>query len=166
MFCPDTLVYRKNMAEFLCRAAGKSQLNSPTPHFTDVPQSHPQYGWIERLADASSWYDAGNPCLVPPTAGCAPGRFCPDDVVNRSQMAVFSDRAKGKCVLNNPTATFSDVPIGVSYYGFVERLADPGSWTTPPTGGCAANPPRFCPLDNVTRAQMAVFLARAYDLPL
>jgi hypothetical protein len=166
LFCPEDLVTRKNMAEFLCRAAGKSQLNSPTPRFTDVPLSHPYYGWIERLADPASWYDAGNPCLVPPTSGCAVGRFCPDDSVTRAQMAVFIDRAKGKCALNNPVATFADVPTSVSYYGFVERLADPASWTTPPTGGCANNPPRFCPNDVVTRAQMAVFLARAYDLPL
>lgn len=32
------------------------------------------------------------------------------------------------------------------------------------TRGCAGGPPRFCPDDPVTRAQMASFLARALDL--
>jgi hypothetical protein len=164
-FCPNDAVYRKNMAEFICRAAGKSELNNPTPTFGDVPLSHPQYGWIERLADADSWTDPGNACLVPPTAGCGGGNFCPDNNVNRSQMAVFIVRARGKCELDSPTPTFGDVPKTASYYGFVERLADPASWACEaPTQGCGGG--NFCPVTNVTRAQMAVFLARAYCLPL
>jgi hypothetical protein len=86
-------------------------------------------------------------------------------VVTRAQIAVFLDRAKGKCVLNSPTPTFADVPVSAYYYGYVERLADAASWaapTEPPTQGCNTNPLRFCPNDNATRAQMAVFLARAW----
>jgi glucose/arabinose dehydrogenase len=33
------------------------------------------------------------------------------------------------------------------------------------TTGCATNPPRYCPSNPVTRAQMASFLVRALDLP-
>jgi hypothetical protein len=29
---------------------------------------------------------------------------------------------------------------------------------------CAGNPPLYCPTDSVTRAQMAAFLARAFNL--
>ena len=130
-----------------------------------MPASHPQYGWIERLADADSWYDAGNPCLTPPTQGCGGANFCPDNNVPRAQMAVFLVRAQGKCELDSPEPNFNDEPDSVGYYGFVERLADPGSWDCEaPTQGCGSG--NFCPLTNVNRAQMAVFLARAYCLPL
>jgi len=81
-------------------------------------------------------------------------------------MAVFLDRACGKCPWDNPTPTFVDVDPGLSYYAFVERLADPASWDDDaPTQGCAVNPRRYCPDDVATRAQMAVFLARAFQLP-
>ena len=33
------------------------------------------------------------------------------------------------------------------------------------TGGCSTNPPLYCPLNNVTRGQMASFLVRALELP-
>ncbi|MCA9624929.1 MAG: S-layer homology domain-containing protein [Myxococcales bacterium] len=32
------------------------------------------------------------------------------------------------------------------------------------TSGCAANPPRFCPNQSLTREQMASFLRRAFDV--
>ncbi len=42
----------------------------------------------------------------------------------------------------------------------MERLADLGV-----TRGCATEPSRFCPTEPVTRAQMASFLVRAFQLP-
>ena len=41
----------------------------------------------------------------------------------------------------------------------MERLAELGVTT-----GCATGPARYCPHDSVTRAQMATFLTRAFDL--
>ena len=84
-YCPTSVVTRGQMAVFLCKAAGKAPLSSPTPHFTDVPSSHPFYGWIERLADPASW--GGNP----PTTGCqtTPSMYCPAQNVTRGQMAKF-----------------------------------------------------------------------------
>lgn len=52
-------------------------------------------------------------------------------------------------------ATFVDV-VNHIFRPWIEALADSGI-----TGGCATNPPRFCPDQLVTRAQMAVFLLRA-----
>lgn len=56
---------------------------------------------------------------------------------------------------------FTDVPAGHLFYEEIEWLA-----TANITRGC--NPPfndRYCPSDNMTRGQMAAFLARALDLP-
>ncbi len=55
------------------------------------------------------------------------------------------------------TATFSDVPTGYWAFPYIEALAASGI-----TVGCA--PGTFCPEDPVTRAQMAVFLAKALGL--
>jgi hypothetical protein len=169
-FCPSNTTTRKEAAVFVVRAAGKTELNRPTPTFSDVPSDKPWYGYVERLADSDSWYDAGNPCLGPPTQGCGsnppypPPVYCPEALVTRAMVAVYLCRARGKCPWDNPTPTFSDVPPTLSYYGFVERLADADSWNgDPPTQGCA--PGLFCPNDNATRAQMAVFLARAFEIP-
>jgi hypothetical protein len=50
---------------------------------------------------------------------------------------------------------FSDVPDSHWAWSFVERLYAAGI-----TGGCSADPLRYCPEATVTRAQMAVFLLR------
>jgi hypothetical protein len=57
------------------------------------------------------------------------------------------------------TATFNDVQPGDFGFQFIEALAASGI-----TGGCQASPPLFCPNDTLTRAQMAVFLAKALGL--
>lgn len=88
------------------------------------------------------------------TQGCGGGRFCPDGLVTRAQMASFLARA-----LDLPAISvdhFSD-DEGLSHEGAINRVATAGI-----TVGCAAG--RFCPSGLVTRAQMASFLARAFDL--
>ena len=89
------------------------------------------------------------------TAGCSAERYCPDNPVTREQMAIFLDRA-----LDLPaTATdfFSD-DAGRTGEAAINRVAAAGI-----TSGCAAN--SYCPTTNVSRGQMASFLARAFDLP-
>ncbi len=55
------------------------------------------------------------------------------------------------------TATFSDVPTDYWAFASIEALNASGI-----TAGCGGT--NFCPDDNVTRAQMATFLARALGL--
>jgi hypothetical protein len=55
------------------------------------------------------------------------------------------------------TPTFADVPASDSGFQFIEALAASGI-----TGGCGNG--NFCPNANVTRRQMAVFLAKALGL--
>ena len=55
------------------------------------------------------------------------------------------------------TATFGDVPTDYIYFRAIEALAKSGI-----TGGCGGG--NFCPGLNVTRGEMAAFLARALGL--
>jgi hypothetical protein len=61
------------------------QISPPpdTPTFSDVPESHYAYEWIEALVDAGI------------THGCGGGKFCPNNTVNGAQMAVFISEALG-----------------------------------------------------------------------
>ncbi|UCH35110.1 MAG: penicillin acylase family protein [Armatimonadota bacterium] len=160
LYCPTNNVTRGQMAVFICKAAGKTWLDPGAPTFSDVAETHPFYGWIERLADPASWGG------IPPTGGCGGGRYCPTSATTRGQIAVFLCKANGTTWLDPGTPTFDDVAETHPFYGWIERLADPGSWTVPPTSGCAIGPPpRYCPTNSVTRAQMAAFLCRAFDIP-
>jgi len=137
-FCPLDSVSRGQMAAFLDRA-----LHLPptaTDFFTDDETSSFEAS-INRLAAAGI------------TSGCGPSVFCPLDVVRRGQMAAFLDRA-----LHLPsTATdfFTDDETS-SFEANINRLAAAGI-----TSGCGPNV--FCPLDPVSRGQMAAFLHRALE---
>ena len=57
------------------------------------------------------------------------------------------------------TATFNDVPTTHPFFRYIEALSNSGI-----TGGCSVSPPLYCPNNNVTRGQLAVFLAKALGL--
>lgn len=141
-FCPDRSVSRGEMAAFLVRAFG---LTEGTAVFVDTRDSVFD-GEIAALAEAGI------------TAGCNPprnDRFCPQQAVTRAQMAAFLTRALG---LDPSGRSFIDTS-GHVFESDIAALAGAGI-----TRGC--NPPsndRFCPGDEVTRAQMAAFLHRALD---
>lgn len=171
-YCPTANVTRAQMAVFLCKAAGKLPLNRDTPTFADVPKAHPAYGYVERLAYAPSW-PAGAP-----TGGCrivgTTKYFCPGDSVTREQMAKFLCVAAGKAPMPTCSGTFADAGSGNSFCRYIERLTDGPSWPggVAVTSGCAcpAGYPQgakcYCPKDNVTRAQMAVFIVKAFGISL
>jgi hypothetical protein len=73
-------------------------------------------------------------------------------------MAAFILRALGEFSPPPPaTQQFLDVPPTSPFYAFIHRLAALGI-----TNGCGAT--SYCPQDPITRAQMAVFLVRAFNL--
>jgi hypothetical protein len=76
-------------------------------------------------------------------------------------MAVFLLRAKHGAGYDPPAPTglFMDVPVSQPSTKWIEQLAREGI-----TGGCGGG--NFCPDDPVTRGQMAVFLVRAFNLPM
>jgi uncharacterized protein YkwD len=89
------------------------------------------------------------------TTGCASGYFCPTSAVTREQMASFLTRASHL----PPTAGDYFVDDATSgHQPDINSAAESGV-----TRGCAQW--LYCPGTNVTREQMATFLARALNLP-
>jgi hypothetical protein len=96
------------------------------------------------------------------TRGCNPplvDRFCPAANVTRAEMAAFLIAAIGEQPAAGFTGAFPDVPAGMWYTGYVERLKELGITTGNADG-------TYGPDRAVTRAEMAVFLNRAFDLAL
>jgi hypothetical protein len=79
-YCPAAPMTRDEMALFLLRAKEGGGYTPPactTPMFADVPCSSSYAPWINELVRRGV------------TAGCGGGNYCPGNVVNRDQMAVF-----------------------------------------------------------------------------
>ncbi len=152
-FCPQNPVTRAEMAVFLGLAMhGPGYWPPPaTGIFEDVPSDHWAAGWIEQLvADGLS-------------SGCGNQRYCPDDLVSRAQMAVFLGKAKN---VISPSATsqptnqlFKDVNPEDWAAVYIEELAREGI-----TAGCKSG--QFCPEEAVSRAEMAVFLVKTFNIPI
>ena len=151
-YCPDATVTRAQMAVFLLKGKHGGSYVPPAATgtlFTDVPASNPFAKWIEQLANESI------------TAGCGNGSYCPDAAVTRAQMAVFLLKSKHGLGYVPPAATgtlFTDVPASDPFAKWIEQLANEGI-----SAGCGNG--NFCPEVPVTRAQMAVFLVKAFNLP-
>ena len=88
------------------------------------------------------------------TSGCTPTAFCPNGLVTRGQMATFLARALSLPATG--TDYFTDDETN-KHEANINRLREAGI-----TFGCTAT--TFCPDGLVTRAQMASFLARAFEL--
>lgn len=92
---------------------------------------------------------------------CAPGKFCPNDAVERWVMAVWLVRIlDGADPAAVGSSRFVDVDASEWWAPYVERLAD-----LRVTSGCSTELARFCPGETVTRARMASFLVRGFGLP-
>jgi len=170
-YCPSADLSRAQMAVFLCKAAGKTPLDRPTPTFPDVPKTHWAYGYIERFCDAASWGGSapGYACSFFPSK-----KFCPSASVTREQIAWILCTATGRQPTASCSGIFADVPSSNPFCRWIERLADATSWPggVAVTSGCACPSGYapaakcYCPRSNVTRGQMAVFLVRAFGIPL
>ena len=117
-----------------------------TPTFVDVPVSHPYYQDIEIL------YANGL------TAGCvtSPPKFCPDQIMDRAQSAVFMLRGS-LGVSYTPPATASHIFADNWSPGlWAEKWAE-GMYNEGMTAGCVASPLKFCPWDLTPREQAAIF---------
>ncbi|MBI3162673.1 MAG: S-layer homology domain-containing protein, partial [Chloroflexi bacterium] len=152
MYCPNAAVTRAQMAIFILRGMHGSAYAPPPATgtiFTDVPASYWAAAWVEQFAAEGI------------TGGCGGGNYCPDANITRAQMAIFLLRGEHGSAYVPPSATgtvFTDVPLGSFAADWIEQLADEGV-----TAGCGGG--NYCPNANVTRAEMAVFLVRAFSLP-
>jgi hypothetical protein len=158
MYCPEDPVSRGQMAVFLERGMRGAEYTPPTATgsvFVDVSSDYWAADWIEQL------YADGI------TSGCTddPLSYCPEDPVSRAQMAVFLERAMHWPAAFTPPAgpgeIFDDVPGSYWAVDWIEKLYADGI-----TEGCSLDPLLYCPEDSVTRAQMAVFLVRTFELPM
>ncbi len=151
-YCPGSSVTRAQMSVFLLKGIHGSSYTPPAVNgstgFNDVDSVYWAAAWIKQLAAEGI------------TSGCGAGVYCPEATVTRAQMAVFLLKAKhgSSYIPPNATGVFSDVPVGYWADKWIERLAAEGV-----TSGCGAG--IYCPDAEVTRAQMAVFLVRAFNLP-
>ena len=158
LFCPDTSLTRAQMAVLLGRAIYGT--NDPPgitggqrkQVFEDVPEDFWAGDWIEQL------YADGI------TRGCSvdPLRFCPEQSLSRAEMAVFLVRIKygPDAILPEPIGIFEDVLVDHWAAVEIEQLYRDGI-----TKGCGSSPLHFCPDSSTTRAEIAVFLVRTFDLP-
>ena len=142
-FCPDDPIDRKTMAVWIVRMLdGADPLLISESRFDDVEATSFHAPFIERMYHLSV------------TGGCGDGQdYCPDDSVNRAQMAAFLSR--GYELPGAPDPGFRDVVPGAWYAADVASLVASGI-----TRGCGDGTV-FCPDDPTTRGQMATFLHRA-----
>jgi len=140
-FCTDDYVTREQMATFIVRAlVGENFPYTPTPYFTDVPESAWSFKYVQKLKDLG--------------LTTSEGAYNPYGNVTREQMAAFIIRAKfGETFTYTVTPYFDDVPSDAWSFKYVQKMKDLGYTTTAGTYGAA---------ENVTRAQMATFLGRAF----
>lgn len=156
LFCPGSPVNRAELAAFLGRALHPTPFVPPTASglFGDVPASFWAAPWIEQI------YRDGL------TTGCGVSGsarlYCPQSLATRAEIAVLLVRAVHGSGFVPPPAVglFSDVPVFFWAASWIEQLYRDGI-----TAGCQASPARlFCPGQTTTRAEVAVFLVRAFHL--
>jgi hypothetical protein len=153
-FCPDSSIDRAQMAVLMVRSMYGPLYVPPaaTGIFADVVISDTDTtaDYIEQL------YRDGV------VNGCAanPLRYCPNDIVNRAQMAKFIAIALDLPILPE-TGYFTDVSGTVWSWAapYAEALHTAGI-----TLGCGVH--LYCPANNITRAELAVMLTRGLGLPM
>jgi hypothetical protein len=142
------------MAVFLERGIHGSTYNPPpvgdNTGFVDVQTTYWSAPWIKQLAAEVI------------TGGCGSGSYCPEDPVTRAQMAIFLLRSEHGASYAPPavgsSTGFGDVPPTHWAAAWIKQLVAEGITT-----GCGSG--SYCPDAPVTRAQMAVFLVRTFNLP-
>ncbi len=156
---PTETVNRAQMAVFLARALAGGDERVPSgpavPSFRDVPAEHWAFRYVE--------YAGANGIAE----GYEGGLYQPDFALDRGQMAAFIARAIatpiGEAGLKQyvpPTSpSFPDVPTTFWAFRYIEYIK---------AAGVAAGylDGRYHPETICTRDQMAVYVARAFSLPL
>ena len=145
----DEPTLRQQMAVFILKAK-HGICYTPPPCagvFADVPCPSTFAAWIEQMAAEQI------------TGGCGSGNFCPTNPVRRDQMAVFLLKGEhgSNYVPPDCAGIFGDVPCPSTFADWIEQLAAENI-----TGGCGGG--NYCPGNNNTRGQMAVFIVKAFQL--
>lgn len=154
---PSDAVTRDQMAVYIARALAGGDANVPdfsdTPTFPDVPAEHWALKYVEYAVAQGV------------VGGYADGSYQPSTQVDRGQMAVFVARAlvapEGEAGLADYVPSdprnFPDVPADYWSYKHIEYCVEHGVVNGYDDG-------TYRPANVVTRDQMAVYIARAFDL--
>jgi len=150
---PDEAVTRAQMAVYIARALAGGDSNVPTgpgtATFPDVQTGYWAFKYVEY-------------CYAQGVIGGYWDGYHPEETVNRAQMAVYAARAMAGGDGNVPpgpgSATFPDVPTGYWAFKYVEYCCSSGV-----VGGYWDG---YHPEETVNRAQMAVYVQRAFELPM
>lgn len=155
-FKPNSPTTRGQVSKIIALAFGFSPNTAGGPHFSDVPQGSTFYQYVETLRNLGI------------LDGYADGTFRPGAQVTRGQIAKIVVNAAmsadpANWTLADPSSnTFEDVPVGSTFFRFVETAASHGALGgymcgAPPAGGCVqpANKPYFAPGNNASRGQIS-----------
>jgi len=143
-FCPERNITRGEMAAFLARALNLSAVSGTAPY--DDVDGHLFELAVDKIETAVIGF------------GCDPDSFCPDQPLERDEMAELLVRAFG--YENSEATDFFTDDTGNPFEESINKLAASGI-----TVGC--NPPdndNFCPDRQLTRAEMATFFVRSLQL--
>lgn len=153
-FKPEVIITRDQMAVFIARAVAGGDAKVPLyssfpPPYPDVPTTHWAFKYISYVKEKGI------------AQGYSDGKFHPEYQVSRDQMTVFLARAiaggDSKVPAGPATASFSDVSTSFWAYKYIEYLVA-NNYASGYADGT------FKPYDKVTRAQMAAFMSKGWDL--
>jgi hypothetical protein len=154
LFGPGDMVLRAQMAVFILKAIGQAPADECTGAvFADVNADTVGEGfcrYIEKFSTLSI------------TAGCGNSNYCPYDMVSRAQMAVFITKALGGLSPADSCSGTVFLDVKADYYGVTEQFCRyiEKFEKLQITSGCGGG--YYCPGGVVTRAEMAVFLTKAF----
>jgi len=147
LFCPEALVSREGMAAFIIRAIGEPASTAPYNAYFDDIVNDGFAGYINRMSELGI------------TMGCGTRVYCPYSNISREQMAVFIVRAMGEQPSSMAYNAYFDDIANDGFAGYINRMNELGV-----TAGCGTR--AYCPHSATTRAEMAVFLFKAFiELP-
>ncbi len=168
-FKPFNNITRGQAAKIIALGASLPANLQGAPHFTDVPDNHTFYTFIEYAYNAG--VVSGYPCGGPGEPCNSENRayFRPGLEVTRGQLSKMVSNGFG---YNNAvtTQTFEDVPTDSAFYMWIERMAQRGLIGGYPCGAPAepcvepGNRPYFRPGNNVTRGQAAKIIYGARQI--
>ncbi len=145
-YCPADSLRRDGAAVMLMKARGESPSNAAyNAYFSDILDNSAA-GYINKMKELGI------------TNGCEVGKYCPTVAATRAEFAALLVGTLGESTSNAATNAYFD-DVGAFAAGYANRLYELGI-----TQGCATR--KFCPSDPTSRAQAALFIARAFNLSL
>ncbi|MBF0368930.1 MAG: S-layer homology domain-containing protein [Magnetococcales bacterium] len=157
-YCPDNELQRSEMAIFLLRGIEGASYIPETGSgtvFDDVVSGYWAGNYIEEFADRGI------------TSGCDASNYCPSRNINRAEMAIFLVRSIYGMDYAPPAATgtvYGDISSSYWAAAYIEQLAEDGILDDTLDTIRACDEGNFCPSLTINRAEMAVFLVKAFGL--